>query len=382
MVASDNAKPVDLGDQSDETKHTTPLGDSIRLFVKNRLAVVGLIVIALFMFVAITAPLWTTLGIIDERSGFETFHTVNPRGLERVDPFADPLTCAREGLEASETWCSLVADDVAAGFPNQCSVSAEVPERQWCFVLGSDQAGKDWMTQAVYGSQVSIAVAVTGTSVSLVIGLIYGLISGYYGGAVDNVMMRFVDFLIALPGLVLIILMSTFFREIQREYQNASGLLGFMIDLNASMGGLLFLFIAIGFLSWTGMARLTRGQVLAYREQEFVEAARSLGASDRRIIFVHILPNVIGPLLVAETLAVPGYIFAEAFLSFIGLGVQPGTPSWGAMISSVRELGGFQSNQHIWVVPGIALVFITLAFNFFGDGLRDAFDPRLRGSGK
>ena len=174
------------------------------------------------------------------------------------------------------------------------------------------------------------------------------------------------DFLLGLPGLVIIILMSVFFREVQREYQDASGLVGVMVDLNASMGGLLFLFIAIGLLSWVGMARLTRGQVLILsRKKKFVEAARAIGANDRRIIWIHLLPNIIGPLLVAETLAVPGYIFAEAFLSFIGLGVQPGTPSWGAMISSVRDLGGFNANQHIWIVPGIALVLITLSFNFF-----------------
>jgi len=167
---------------------------------------------------------------------------------------------------------------------------------------------------------------------------------------------------------------------VQREYIGSSGFVGILVDLNGRMGGLLFLFIVIGLLSWIGMARLTRGQVLAYRQQEFVEAARAIGANDRRIIVVHLLPNIIGPLLVAETLAMPGYIFLEAFLSFIGLGVQPGTPSWGAMISSVRTIGGFNANQHIWIVPGMALILITLAFNFFGDGLRDALDPRLRGS--
>ncbi len=141
------------------------------------------------------------------------------------------------------------------------------------------------------------------------------------------------------------------------------------------MGGLLFLFMALGSLSWIGMARLARGQVLSYREKEFVEAARAVGASNRRIIFVHLLPNVIGPLIVSETLAIPGYIFTEAFLSFIGLGVQPGTPSWGAMISEVRTRGGFFSNRHVLLVPSVALVMTTLAFNFLGDGLRDALDP-------
>ena len=115
-------------------------------------------------------------------------------------------------------------------------------------------------------------------------------------------------------------------------------------------------------------------------EKEFVEAAHAVGATDRRIIFVHLLPNILGPLMVLETLAIPGYIFTEAFLSFIGLGVQPGTPSWGSMISQVRERGGFFSNRHVLLVPSIALVLTALSFNFLGDGLRDALDPRLRGT--
>jgi oligopeptide transport system permease protein len=380
MVANDDAKPVDIFQEPTVAGSTSPLVDSLRQFRRNKIAVLGFIIILAFFFVALTASAWTELGLIDDRSGFQTFHEINPQGLPRVDAFADPGTCAREGLRAAEPWCFLVPEEDLVRYPNQCGGAINPPDRQWCFVLGSDQSGKDWLTQVVYGSQISIAVAVLGTTVSMVIGVIYGLISGYYGGAVDNAMMRFVDFLLGLPGLVIIILLSVFFREVQREYLGSSGLVGLMVDLNGRMGGLLFLFIVIGLLSWIGMARLTRGQVLAYREQEFVEAARAIGANDRRIILVHLLPNIVGPLLVAETLAVPGYISLEAFLSFIGLGVQPGTPSWGAMISAIRTTGGFHSNNHLWIVPGLALVLITLAFNFFGDGLRDALDPRLRGS--
>jgi oligopeptide transport system permease protein len=367
-------QPVDLNQKS------SPLRDAVRLFVKNRLAVVGLVIIILFILMAMTASLWTELGVIDEKNGFETFHIINAPGLPYADPFADPGTCARDGITRAAEWCELLTPEDRARYPGYCGTSLEPePERQWCFVMGSDQQGRDLLTQTVYGAQVSLAVAFVGSVVSLILGMLYGLVSGYYGGAVDNAMMRFVDFLYGLPSLVIIILMSVYFRAIQREYQQAEGILGFFIDLNNSMGGLLFLFIALGLLGWIGMARLTRGQVLAYREYEFVDSARALGASNLRIIFVHILPNVIGPLLVVETLAIPGYIFAEAFLSFIGLGVQPGTPSWGAMISAPRDIGGFDSNQYLWLFPGMMLVVLTLAFNFFGDGLRDAFDPRLRG---
>ncbi|KAB2906366.1 MAG: ABC transporter permease [Anaerolineae bacterium] len=374
----EDAKPLIL---NEEKPTISPLREAVRLFRRNRLAVVGLVVILSFILLALTASLWTQVGLIDEKSGYKSVHTVNAQGLPYVDPFADPGTCARDGLTSTAEWCELISPEDRARYPDRCAGAEQPPpDRQWCFVLGSGQNGQDWLTQAVYGSQVSMAVAFVGSSVSLVIGLLYGLIAGYYGGWIDNLMMRFIDFLYGLPGLVIIILMSVFFRAIQREYQEKEGIVGFLLDLNASMGGLLFLFIALGLLSWIGMARLTRGQILAYREFEFVDAARAIGAGDRRIIFVHLLPNIIGPLLVAETLAIPGYIFAEAFLSFIGLGVATGTPSWGAMISLPRDIGGFNSNQYIWIVPGVALATLTLAFNFFGDGLRDAFDPRLRGT--
>jgi oligopeptide transport system permease protein len=255
-------------------------------------------------------------------------------------------------------------------------------QRQWCYLLGADSQGKDWLSQTVYGAQVSLTVGVIGALMSMLVGTVFGVISGYYGGRIDNLMMRVVDFFYGFPDLVMVILMQVFFTEVARTYQDSGkqGFVGGVLQLNKDMGGLLFLFIALGMLSWIGTARLARGQVLSYREKEFVEAARAVGANNRRIIFVHLVPNVIGPLIVSQTMAIPGFIFSEAFLSFIGLGVQPGTPSWGSMISLVRTDGGFLSNRHILFVPSVALVITTLAFNFLGDGLRDALDPRMRGT--
>lgn len=386
MSDTPTSKPVRLlDDESISAKKTTPMGDAIRQFRRNKAAVIALFIILFFLFIAVTASLWTKLGILDHPRGYRAVHTIRPRGWDNsnVDAWPDPGQCARDNLEQPESWCNLLTEDERLRFPEACGrptlTIEDLNRPQWCYLLGGDAQGKDWLTQTVYGSQVSLAVAVTGSVVSLIIGVIYGVVSGYYGGRLDNIMMRFVDFLYGIPGLVIIILMQVFFREISREYQEKGGIVGVIIDIDSSMGGLFFLFIAIGLLSWIGMARLARGQVLSYREKEFVEAARAVGASDRRIIFVHLLPNIIGPLLVAETLSIPGYIFTEAFLSFIGLGVQPGVPSWGEMISRVRNQGGFGSNRHIVFVPSFALVILTLAFNFFGDGLRDALDPRLRG---
>lgn len=381
MAVAEGAEPISLADQDEESN---PWLDAWRLFRRNRAAVVALGVLVIIFAIALLAPLLTRLDLIDARTGDAARHTVNPVNLPQVDSYPDPGTCARDGQDQNPYWCSWLSEDVLVEVQNRhCFRPAPDPNaQQWCYLLGGDSTGKDWLTQTIYGAQISLAVGVVGATMSLVVGLIYGLIAGFYGGRLDNFMMRVVDFMYGIPSLVMIILLQVFFTEISREYQSSQrgGLIGVVLELNADMGGLLFLFIALGALSWIGMARLARGQVLSYREKEFVEAARGVGANNRRIIFVHLLPNVIGPLIVSETLAIPGYIFTEAFLSFIGIGVQPGTPSWGAMISEVRTRGGFFSNRFILIVPSIALVVTTLSFNFLGDGLRDALDPRLRGT--
>ena len=239
------------------------------------------------------------------------------------------------------------------------------------FPLGADHLGRDLFSRALYGARVSLGFALVAATVSLVIGTIYGMISGYVGGKVDNFMMRIVDFLYAFPFLVVVILLQTYFKALERR-----GGASFIFDLNESMGGMFFLFIAIGLIDWIGMARIARGQVLQYKRMEFVEAAHAVGAGDSRIIMKHLLPNILGPLIVAESLNIPTYIFLEAFLSFIGLGVNPPTPSWGIMISEAVQ--GLRSYPNQVLVPALALSLTTLAFNFLGDGLRDALDPRLK----
>jgi len=242
------------------------------------------------------------------------------------------------------------------------------------YLAGADFLGRDVLSRTIYGARVSLAVGFVGAMVSLVVGMVYGLIAGYSSARVDNIMMRIVDFLYAMPILVFVILMQVYFKAVARH--GATGLMGSLVTLNEKAGGMLFLFIAIGLLNWLAMARITRGQVLSYKQKEFVEAARMVGSSDMRIIFRHLLPNVLGPCIVAETLAIPGYIFLEAFLSFIGLGVNAPTPSWGIMISEGYQ--GLRSYPHLIAAPSVALTLTVLTFNFLGDGLRDAFAPRLR----
>ncbi len=346
MAVSDSARPVGLAEEEHYQSHSLWY-DAFTRLLRNRAAVLGLIIIAILVVIALTADLMNQWGWIDHYGR-----------QHRGSSLADPLEC------------SVDVDKDGDGVPDPI---------QFCFLLGADRLGRDLLSRTLYGARISLAVGVVGALVSLLVGIVYGVISGFYGGRVDQLMMRFVDFLYGIPILPLIIIMQVYFRALRENADKVGGLGETMVNIDNSMGGLFFLFIALGMLNWIGMARLARGQVLSYKEKEFVEAARSIGASNRRIIFTHLLPNVIGPLIVVEAMAIPGYIFTEAFLSFLGLGVNPPMPSWGALITDAINEGAIRFRTHLLLVPGFALSITTLAFNFLGDGLRDALDPRMRG---
>ncbi|MBN1316221.1 MAG: ABC transporter permease [Anaerolineales bacterium] len=244
------------------------------------------------------------------------------------------------------------------------------------YLLGTDKLGRDLLSRIMYGARISMAVAIMGPLISIAIGFVVGLVAGYQGGRTDNLLMRFVDVMYAFPTYLLIILLMAFFRA--GFNQQDSGTLAYALSkLDAALGGLLFIFIGIGLTAWMGAARLVRGQVLSVRQNEYILAAQALGATTPRIILRHIFPNIIGPLIITETMSIPGYISYEAFLSFIGLGVNPPTPSWGGMIADGAQVIQSYPNQALF--PALALFLLMFAFNFFGDGLRDAFDPTLQG---
>ena len=248
------------------------------------------------------------------------------------------------------------------------------------YLLGADFMGRDMLSRIIYGTRVSLTVGVVGATMAMAIGLVYGSISGYYGGRVDNWMMRVVDVLYGLATLLVVILIMVYFRSATLSGSDVNPFVRAMGSLDDSMGGMLFIFVGIGVTSWLTASRLVRGLVLSLKEQQFIESAHSIGASDVRIMGRHLLPNVIGALIVAETLTIPNYILLEAFLSFIGLGVNPPTPSWGGMIS--EGFRGMRSYPHLVLYPAAALTITLLAFNFVGDGLRDALDPRMRGASR
>jgi oligopeptide transport system permease protein len=245
------------------------------------------------------------------------------------------------------------------------------------YALGADSLGRDILSRLIHGTRISLSVAVIAPLISLLIGVPYGLLSGYSSRRVDNLMMRFVDIMYAFPTILLIILLMAFFRADATNMPKDS-LAYALRQIDQRFGGLFFIFLGIGITSWMGIARLVRGQVLSLRRRDFVEAAESIGAQRRDILFKHILPNVIGPIIIAETLAIPGYISYEAFLSFIGLGVNRPMPSWGSMIAEGSTV--ITTYPHQALFPAAALFVVMFAFNFLGDGLRDALDPRSQKS--
>lgn len=320
-------------------KHEGLWGDALRRLARNRAAMMGgtiiIILILLALFADVIAPYSYEKQVLNDQNKVPAW--------------------------------------IAAVFPTMRGYT-KISES---YMLGADYVGRDLFSRIVYGARVSLAVAFIGPLISLIIGVIYGSISGYCGGRVDNLMMRFVDVLYAFPTILFVILLLAFFRSTFARPD--PGTFTYWVgQLDSRLGGMLFIFVGIGLTAWETMARLTRGQVLSVRQKEYVEAAQTVGASPLRIMFRHILPNIIGPLVVAETLAIPSYISLEAFLSFIGLGVNAPMPSWGSMISDGAQVIRTYPNQAIF--PALALAITMFAFNFLGDGLRDAFDPRQRGT--
>lgn len=280
--------------------------DAWRRLRKNKLAVAGLIVIALLTLIAIFAPL--------------------------IAPYS-----YREVVYSGKT---------NAG-PREAGL------------MGADNLGRDVFSRLIYGSRVSLSVGLIVQLVVIFIGVPLGTLAGYFGGWVDTLISRFTDIMYAFPDLLLIILLSAALRE---------------SPIKQWFGGLFVIFIAVGLTRWVGDARLMRGQILTLKNREFVEAARAIGASSGQIMSKHLLPNALSPILVSVTFGIPGAIFAEAALSYIGIGVIPPTPSWGAMINEGQQAIFFAPTQVLF--PGLAIAVTMLSFTFLGDGLRDALDPQ------
>lgn len=250
--------------------------------------------------------------------------------------------------------CGVFAPWLSPHDPAQLDLAARLLPPSPHHWFGTDELGRDILSRTIYGARISMSVAVSVVSLSLLLGTIAGLASGYYGGITDTVLNVYVNnAFLALPGILLAIAFVAFVGP-----------------------GLLNLVLALALSGWVGYARLIRAQVMSVKEREFVEAARALGASDLRIVGLHILPNIVQPVLVQAAIGMAGAVLAEATLSFLGLGIPPPAPSWGSMLNDARS--HLFDAPHLTVFPAIAVILAVLSFNFIGDALRDLLDPRLR----
>lgn len=246
----------------------------------------------------------------------------------------------------------------------------------WAHPMGTDDLGRDIMARLVFGARVSITVGIVVQLVIVIIGVPMGAIAGYFGGWWDTIIMRIVDVLYALPNLLFVIVIMTFLRGQLALGQEQTGLLAAVARLDTKTGGLIGVYIGLGCIGWLTVARIVRAGAMSLKRKEFVEASLSAGASDRRILMRHVLPNTLAPVVVASTLGIPGAILYEAGISFLGLGVLPPMPSWGLMIS--EAIPSMRAYPYMLIFPATALSLTVLAFNFLGDGLRDALDPWMK----
>lgn len=319
------------------SKSRSFFSDGMRRLFRNPLAVVSIIFLTAILIVIIVAPMIVPYS-------YEEILSVNgkrDKGAKNLAPFT-----------YSEMEQKYI-DNGGERFPH---------------IFGTDEQCRDYFIRVVYGARVSLAVGFFASIIVLIIGMLYGSISGYAGGRVDLIMMRIVDTIYSLPDMLMIIMLSVVLKEVL-QFRSGS----FLASIGTNM---ISLFVVFGALYWVGMARLIRGQVLSIKENEYILAARSMGAKPGRIIRKHILPNCISVIIISTALQIPSAIFTESYLSFIGLGVQAPMPSLGSLANAARE--GLNSYPYKLVFPAIVICLLVLSLNLLGDGLRDAFDPKLK----
>lgn len=309
--------------------------DGVRRFKKNKIAMTSLFVIIFVMFFAFVMPEF-----------YPYSYEQQIRGSENLAP-----------MQYSEQELALI----------------ESGEKVFPHILGTDSLGRDTMVRLMYGSRISLLVGIVASVLVLIIGSLYGTIAGYFGGRVDMIMMRIVDIIYTVPDILIIILLMV---TLKFPLQSLAANVPAFAWIDTIGVGLICIFIVFSLLYWVGMARIVRSQILTVKEMEYVTAAKALGSSHPKIIRKHLLPNVMGTLIVTTTLQIPSAMFTESFLSFIGIGVSAPMPSLGSM--TALAIDGVYSYPYRLLAPALMISLIIFSFNLLGDGLRDAFDPKLK----
>ena len=313
--------------------------DGVKRFMKNKVAVVSLIIIVIITLSSILIPMFWPYSY-DQMLGVQTGRPVDP-SFKNLEPF------------------EYGRSEIAA---------MEAGEKVFPHVFGTDASGRDYFIRVVYGTRISLAVGFFASIIVLIIGLLIGSIAGYAGGTVDLVIMRIVDIIYSLPDMLMVILLASVLKQTL-----AGALDGTILEHIGS--NIISLFVVFALLYWVSMARLIRGQILSLREQEYVMAAEATGARPGWVIRKHLLPNCISVIIISTALQIPNAIFTESYLSFLGLGVNAPMPSLGSLASDA--LNGLASHTFLLIIPAIVISLIVLSLNLMGDGLRDAFDPKL-----
>lgn len=317
---------------------TTFFKDGCRRLMKNPLAVMSMVILLLVILIMVFAPMVVPYSY----DGIITVEGVRDKQAANLKPF-----------EYS---------------PREQQYMQKYNVKVFPHIMGTDELCRDYFIRVVYGARVSFLVGVFASMMVLIIGTLYGAISGYMGGRTDLIMMRIVDIIYSLPDILIIILLAVVFKETM-DFSK--------LPVIGKLGtNMVSMFIVFGLLYWVGMARLVRGQILGIKQNEYVLAAKSMGASSGRIIWKHILPNCLSVIIITTAQEIPAAIFTESYLSFIGLGVALPMPSLGSLANAARS--GMQSYPWKLVFPAVAIILIVLAFNLIGDAMRDAFDPKLK----
>lgn len=342
--------------------------DAWRRLRKNPTAMIGLVLIILSLLFAFVGPLIVPYKYDEQVRGFENLHPMQTPQA-RNDAKNAVVKPKNRSSEFAYDFSTSPPEETAA----QASVAVENKEAIFPHVLGTDSLGRDNLVRIMYGSRISLMVGIIASVIILIIGSTYGAFSGFAGGKTDNVMMRILELLYAIPDILIVIILAIVLKAPLSKLFAVSPALSKLTGIGP---GLLSMFITFALLYWVSMARIVRGQVLQLKEQEFIIAAQALGANNNRVIFKHLLPNCIGPIIVTTTFQVPNAIFVESFLSFIGLGISAPMASLGSLANDA--MSGIQTYPYMLAQPAIMIAIIILAFNMLGDGLRDALDPRMK----